>query len=295
MALVRRAWPIIFCLTACSSPPPLPPPPPPVAPSDADLLARRPYKEYVPASLPDAGVALVVVLAGYGGTGENAADRLLIRPVADAQGAVVAMPNGTRDSQGYAAWHVGTDHYPFWDVEYLRAVIRDMEAKHNVDPKRVYVAGHSQGGHMAYRLACDDSEDVPAIMVLAGQSPTVRAGCAATTPVSVLHVHGTADDDIGYYGDVQKMPPDPHIPSAHDSVAAWASFDGCTGGLTDGGVIADFDTSLPGPDTIKESYSGCAQGTSVELWTIVGGSHDPVIDDTFPQQVYAWWTAHARP
>jgi polyhydroxybutyrate depolymerase len=290
---VRRALLILWCVAACPSPVP-PPPPPPTTPTDAELLANRPYKEYVPASLPDAGVALIVVLAGYGGLSETTTQYLELEPVADAYGAVIAMPNGVRDSQGQLAWHPGTAHAPYFDVEFIRAVIRDMKTKHPIDPSRVFVAGHSQGGHMAYRMACDDGDDVPEIMVLAGQSPTTHLGCAAAVPVSVLHVHGDDDDVIGYYGDVQGNPPDPTIPGAHQSVATWAAFDGCDGGIADAGIFYDFDTTLPGPETAVETYSGCARGTGVDLWTIRGGGHDPVFNGTFAIEVWDWWLAHPR-
>ena len=49
--------------------------------------------------------------------------------------------------------------------------------------------------------------------------------------VSVVEIHGTSDDVLGYDGDVQNTPPDPTVPSAHDTVAVWARNDACTGAI----------------------------------------------------------------
>jgi len=273
----------------------MPPAPPPTPPSDATLLARRPYKEYVPATLPAGPAPLIVVLAGYGGLSSDTAKYLGFTALADAQGILLALPNGSRDSNGVIAWFVGPTHSPHWDVEYLRAVIRDMESKHAVDPKQVFVAGHSQGGHMAYRMACDDAPDVTQIMVLAGQAPKEAVDCAVARPVAVVHVHGDEDEVIGYSGDIQNSPPDPTVPSAHESVATFASYDHCQGAIADAGVSYDFDKLLPGAETTVEAYSGCADNTGVELWTIHGGSHDPDFNASFAPTVWQFWMQHLRP
>ena len=54
------------------------------------------------------------------------------------------------------------------DVTYFDAMLDDISAKNNVDKKRVFVVGHSNGGFMAHRLACDLSPAVEAIVSLAG-------------------------------------------------------------------------------------------------------------------------------
>ena len=41
------------------------------------------------------------------------------------------------------------------DVSFLRAVVQDMLSHIRVDPKRVFIAGSSNGGSMALRAACE--------------------------------------------------------------------------------------------------------------------------------------------
>ena len=64
----------------------------------------------------------------------------------------------------------------------------------NVDPYRIYVAGHSNGGFMSYRLACTHADRIAAIVSLAGATFDTPADCSPTEPVAVLQIHGTADD-----------------------------------------------------------------------------------------------------
>src|SRR2546423_6613422 len=131
-----------------------------------------------------------------------------------------------------------------------------MESKYSIDRGRVFIVGHSLGAHMAHRMACDAAGDVVAIMSLAGQVSKVPADCVPARAVSVLQIHGTADGSIGYYGDVQHNPPDPSIPSAHETVAVWARNDVCTGAIAATGTTLHLDTSLTGNETTVEAYAG---------------------------------------
>ena len=67
--------------------------------------------------------------------------------------------------------------------------------EYNIDKKRVFVTGLSNGGFMSYRMAHDHSDLITAIVPFAGvgfdQWPT-----NPKNPVSVLHLHGTKDKTI---------------------------------------------------------------------------------------------------
>ncbi|MGZ3426028.1 MAG: alpha/beta hydrolase family esterase [Polyangia bacterium] len=271
-------------------------PPDMTPPSDADLLASRPYLASVPAGYTSAqSWPLLIVLAGYGGKGADTSYYLGFTQLASSQGAFLVTPDGLLDSHASYAWNPQHDQFPQFDVKYLTAIIHDLEAKYSIDPKRVFVVGHSLGAHMAHRMACDAANDVVAIMSLAGQVSKDPADCAPSRAVSVLQIHGTADMTIGYYGDVQNNPPDPTIPSAHETVGVWARNDQCSGPIAATGATLHLDSSLTGNETTVEAYSGCPPGIAVELWSIVGGSHDPQPTLSFATQVWGFLTAHARP
>jgi pimeloyl-ACP methyl ester carboxylesterase len=80
---------------------------------------------------------------------------------------------GQQDRRGHRFWSAtdaccNLDGLAVDDVAYLRAVIRDVSARHAVDPRRVFIVGHSNGGFMAHRMACEASDLVAAVVSLAG-------------------------------------------------------------------------------------------------------------------------------
>lgn len=266
----------------------------PTLPPDAELLAARPYQVVTPPEL-DGGAPLPLLLAlhGYGSSGHTLDDEFELSRLAQSRGFLLVLPNATPDARGLRAWRpFALPKSPF-DREYLRAVIAQMKADYPVDPSRVFVFGYSQGGHMAHRMGCDASDQVAALVSLAGQAATDPAACLPTQAVSALQVHGTADEAIGYQGDVSP-PIDPDVPSAHDTIAVWGRLDGC-GALTQSDRTLDLSSAVEGPETTVEEYQGCPQGIGVELWTMHEVQHWPVPRSTFMAQLYAFLALHPRP
>ena len=114
----------------------------------------RSYLLYKPSGLPPAA-PLVVVLHGFGAGPEFSVGRLAGIP-ADSEKFVVAYPAGIG-----ASWNAGTaccgpaSNQQIDDVGFIAQVVRDIGAKVPIDNRRVYVAGMSNGGMMAFTLACN--------------------------------------------------------------------------------------------------------------------------------------------
>src|SRR2546426_27604 len=83
--------------------------------------------------------------------------------VSDEKTFIYAYPDGLTDVLGQRFWNA-TDaccdiyNKPTDDVYFATAVLADVQSSWSVDPKRIYVFGHSNGGFMAHRLACDLSQ-----------------------------------------------------------------------------------------------------------------------------------------
>jgi polyhydroxybutyrate depolymerase len=235
---------------------------------------------------------------GYGATGATQETIVFrIATASDAHGFLYAYGDGTIDSAGKRFWNAtdgccNIDHSPVDDVAYFDAIVQDVSSKYAVDPKRVYAIGHSNGGFMAHRLACDRSTEIAAIVALAGDNYVDESKCNPTVPVSVLQVHGDADQTILYDGGATTTGP---YPSAHDSVATWASKDGCTGALAPTGQMLDLDPGIAGDETRVNAYGGCPSGVDVQLWTIQGGPHIPTLNHPqWGEMVWAFLSAHSR-
>jgi polyhydroxybutyrate depolymerase len=266
-------------------------PPADAGPTDP-LVAARPYQYQVPSDYtPSRPAPLVILLHGYGASGFLQDAYFGFSTFAAARGLLYAYPDGIVDSSNRRFWNATNACCDFGgtqvdDVAYVHAIIDDMSARFNVDPRRVYIIGHSNGGFMAHRLACDLSPRIAAIVSLAGDNWKDLTRCQPSQRVAVLQVHGDRDETIPYAGGG-------NFPAARESVAGWAQLNGCGATPVAGGTL-DVDTGLAGAETTVERWPSCTGGAA-ELWTIRGGSHIPALGATWPSLVYDFMAAHPKP
>jgi polyhydroxybutyrate depolymerase len=265
----------------------------PEAPTQFQFGGDRPVFLEVPSSY-DHGepTPLLVVLHGFGANAFTQLAYTGLDDLVEDQGILMVAPDGTVNPDGKQFWNAtdaccdgygsGVD-----DVGYITGLIDEISAVWNVDPDRVYLFGHSNGGYMSYRLACDSADRIAAIVSLAGATWNDEAACAPTSPVSVLQIHGTADDTVPYDGGGL-------TPSAARTAELWAGYDGCTGNRTARAGRLDLDLAVEGDDTAVEATDGCAGPVGVELWTIEGGGHLPNVTDAFPGAVWEFFEAHPK-
>jgi len=232
---------------------------------------------HVPASYDgSAAVPLVILLHGYGSVGTEIEAFFDFVEVSEATGIIYAAPHGTMNPQGFLFWNatnVCCDYYYSGvdDSGYLRSLIENMQATYNIDARRIYVAGLSNGGFMAYRMACDHADLIAGIVSVAGATYFNAGACAPTEPIHVLHIHGTADESVIYEGGSLRGVP---YPGAVQSVETWATYNGCDLTPFSPPDTLDLDADIPGAETTITRYpDGCLPGGSAELWTVNGGPH----------------------
>jgi len=254
----------------------------------------RPYQYKVPSRYDRATpTPLLVMLHGFSASGPLEELYLHFGALADSKTFLYAYPDGLKDPVGLRYWNAMEWCCDFFksgvdDVAYVRAVIDDMSSKFNVDPKRIFVVGHSNGGFMSHRLGCELSDKIAGIVSLAGAQWSDPTRCVPTKPIAVAEIHGTLDTLIGYGGSA-------NFPSAHQTVEIWANRNRCTGALTYGGDNLDLDGLLLGAETKVERYTGCPAQGPVELWSIQGGSHVPTLSAYFTSSIYSFLMAHPKP
>ena len=220
---------------------------------------------------PDAAgrqLPLVLALHGTGGTGRLMATLSGLSRLADREGFRVAYPQaqgepGTEDPARGAAWNAGPGfgcplHAEADDVGFLQAVVERVERHGPVDPRRIYVAGFSNGARMATRLALEASSWVAAIAAVAG-SPV--AGPAPVRPVPTLAFHGTEDRHIPYLGGLGSQGRRLAAPPALEALAQWAVLMGCGEGP---------ERTWRGPHALDRWRGG---EVDVGLWTVAGMGH----------------------
>jgi polyhydroxybutyrate depolymerase len=268
-------------------------------PADAGgLVGARPYTLFVPSGYDDSvPTPFVLLLHGYSATGLVQNAYFGLSDSAETRTVLLAYPDGTPDSSQRLFWNAtdaccNFDGIEVDDVAYLAAVIDDVKAHYNVDANRVYVVGHSNGGFMSHRLACDLSDRIAGIISLAGANWLDPASCEPEHPVNVVQVHGDADAVILYEGGDTGGG---GYPSAAATVGEWAAENGCSGELSDTGTRADYDSAIAGDETRIERYDGCPGEGAVELWTMEGSSHVPsFVKPAWGDAIIDWFLAHPR-
>ena len=158
----------------------------------------------------------------------------------------------------------------------------------------IYLFGYSNGGFMAHHMACKGLPGLRAVASLAGTSYVEDSSCAGAPPVSVLQIHGTADEVIRFKGDATdldaKSGERAFYATATDMVTRWSQRAGCDWPENpEPYAILDIDRYTQGSETQKfRVESGCSDGTSIELWVGEGSSHSPGYGETFIDELLEW-------
>ncbi|MGB8859344.1 MAG: alpha/beta fold hydrolase [Ilumatobacteraceae bacterium] len=269
-----------------------------VAPTTTiDLTSGRPFDVFAPSSYdPATPMPLVVLLHGFGASGAIQEAYFQLQPLAESRGFLYVHPDGTVNQLGKQFWNATDACCGFLsdvdDSAYLMALIHKVQADYNVDPQRIYLVGHSNGGFMSYRMACEHADTIAAIVSLAGATFGDAAACKPSEPVSVLQIHGTEDHTIPYDGGTILGH---NHPGAEETVADWAAYNGCTGPSADSPTTLDLEGNIAGAESTVSEYTGCPTGIAVDLWTIPGGAHIPGRSDSFGAQVIDFLFAHPKP
>jgi polyhydroxybutyrate depolymerase len=236
--------------------------------------AVRTYRLYVPASLPDEPVALLVALHGGLGSGAQFEKQSDFDGLAQSNGFIVVYPNGTPIKAGSAmlVWNGGgccsvadENNEDVDDVGFISDLITTLEGRYDIDKSAVFVTGHSNGAILAERLACQLASQVDAIAIQAGD--LFVEGCSPAEPVSVMEIHGTADENIPIDGGRgQKSLTQANFPPPVEGLEALAKGDGCNPDPTSS---ADPSNSA----VTFELWQSCENGTTVEWVKVSGANH----------------------
>ena len=261
----------------------------------------RPVTVRVPAGYdPSKPAPLVMMLHGYGSANILTELYFPMHTIADEHGFFYVAPNGTFDSHDARFWNAtdaccDMDHTGIDDVGYLMSLIAEIQAAYNIDPARIYVMGHSNGGFMSHRLACDHAETFAAITSFAGAVWSDPTKCNPTAPVGILQVHGTADTEVLYDGDLPEGGAlAGYYPSASGTLAIWAQKNQCDPALTDTGTTLHVDVDGTGNETSVSHHDACPANAAAELWTVQGAGHVFSWTPAALEAVWSFFEAHHK-
>ena len=163
---------------------------------------NREYVLYIPKSYDGtSAVPLMLNFHGFGGSASDYMNYADMRSVAESDTFILVYPQGSC-SDGSSHWNpcpVGGDNKSTADdIGFVESMINEISSQYNVDMERIYAAGYSNGGMMAYGLAHYKSDLIAAVASVSG----VMLDCTGPTshPMPVVHLHGTSDGVLPYNG-----------------------------------------------------------------------------------------------
>ena len=168
----------------------------------------------------DSTFALPVVLNfhGFGGMALDHMTYTDMATTADEQSFLLVCPQGSL-LDGYPHWNnalPGPDNKSDADdLGYLTKLIQALDDEYIIDRERIYACGFSNGGMMAYALACYLNNEIAAVACISGCLGDTSATCAPVHPTATLNIHGTQDGDIPYNGSSEVI-------GAQAATAFWA-------------------------------------------------------------------------
>lgn len=202
---------------------------------------------------------LVINFHGFGDCAahhaENVGDLHGLNALADNDNFLIAYPQGVIRAKESPEWDPGDngeENIRENDVYFTTQLIADISSQYNVDLSRVYAVGYSNGGMMAYGLACSGKQ-VAAIGIMSGIM-LQDDNCDDNEYTAVIHFHGIADGVLPYEGNQDFQP-------VADVVDFWLSHNH----ISASGLVS---TELNDGDVLREEYKGGEENTAVLLYTI---------------------------
>ena len=242
---------------------------------------ERRYLLHVPESYRlTAPVPLVITIHGYAEWPAHQAQISHWNDLADHYGFIVVYPAGTGFPLRWRTSGKVNDKGSMEDFFFLRDLIDQLEKDYNIDPKRIYVNGFSNGGGMTYLAACKLQERIAAIGMISGAYLNEKESCLTIRPVPTILFHGKLDQIVPYPGGRSKSFDYP-FPDIEQWVVELASSNGCQAEKAENSIIGEVEV---------EKYVNCKLGAEVIFYSIQNGGHSWPGGEPLPEWIAGYTT-----
>lgn len=233
-------------------------------------------------ALPDDPKRPAPLVLDLHGLGESAEQQVAYSKLPEAgteAGAIVVTPASDNAANSWALPPLGDK-----DADFMRAILDHVEATRCVDRHREVAAGISNGAGLSVGLVCGLDGRLAAIYPVAGVN--ILRPCATAKPTAIVAFHGTGDGVVPYAGGKLFS----GVPGGTANPRLQTLMNGAGRALVDRIQLAPVETAVTGwaqqfgcdatpkdqpigTDVRHRTYAGCADGVSVQLYTIDGGGH----------------------
>lgn len=246
-------------------------------------LERR-YLVYVPSSYEkEIPMPLVFSIHGGGGTANGFKKGIDLDSNAEKNNYIIVYPDGTNEKtpDKRLSWNSGmgtmniTMEKKADDVKFFSEMIDDLTTKFNIDEDRIYATGISKGGQMAFRLGCDLTDRIAAVVAVAVPMST-DVTCEPSGPIPIMIIHGKEDPIAPFEGGECGMRSDLFIgtmaysemstmcESVNDVTDFWMDNNGCS---------SQSEIVYQNGDVICQTFDQCVDDVEVILCVSENAGH----------------------
>lgn len=211
---------------------------------------------------------LLIALHGRLGDGKGMARLTHFNQVADSKKFIVVYPDGFQKSWADGRGTTPADKRNLDDVGFIKAMIDKLLTDFSIDSSRIYVAGISNGGFMAQRLACELPRYFSGIAIVSANMTDFLVGtCNPRKGIAALFINGTADPFSPFNGGTTK---EGSVISAKASAERWAKFNSCNLEAAGFSLPDNFNDQT---SVYVDKYKKCPSNGQVSQFIIKGGGH----------------------
>jgi len=228
----------------------------------------RSYWVYSPSvENDDSDMPVVFLFHGSLGSGKGLSDATGFNRYAEEEKIIAVYPDAQVGNWAEGCGCNNADRLGIKDPEFFTVMIDEVSREYPVHSEQIFVAGFSQGGLFADRLACEFSSRIQGVAVIAANmSKPLSENCSPSEQITIKIIQGTGDTVLPYYGSDNGSL---SLLSAKETASFWAEKNG---------IIGEPGLSYIPDSTNKQVerliYGQISTGTTyVELLSIRNGGH----------------------
>ncbi len=210
--------------------------------------------------------SLIIALHGGFGSAVNIENQSLLSIKSDEANFIVVYPEGIK-VLGIRTWNAGgccgaAESFNIDDVGFIDTLIEKLSAEYNIDQKKIFATGISNGGMMCYRLASDLSNKIAAIAPVAAIM-VIKTTVNASRAVPIIHFHSFNDTNVPYTGGIGSGVSDHYNPPLDSVFNVWMNVNGCL----------KKDTIQNDQNYLFVKWSNCVNNSEIHFYMTRDGGH----------------------